>query len=480
MAGQDARASRHKLLKGRSVNIRGTALACCAAAIVGVCDSTYADLFRRVRSFDVRPGLRENGRSGWQRAAVVEVNESRLSEATAVGGELRFNLFDDVALTGRVVKVMPTDGGVITTGELVGEPGSSFIAVVHGTAFAAEVRSPSRGDFEIRQIASGELVARQIDQSEFRPCGVGPGQRVGWPAPQGGDADGGVLTREQSQVRVLMAYTNAAVAGVGGIDAMNALINLGITQTNEAYERSGILITLEVAHRMQVEYQEIGKSATDLAFFRSIGDGGMDDVHSARDCTGSDLCALLVDKMDDACGIAYLLVDTTSSFAGSAFSVTDTECVSGFTLAHEFGHNMACQHDRANAGGAGAFPYGFGYRTPDQKYRTIMSYDPGQRIPYFSNPDASFQGYQLGVPIGNQFATHNAQVHNNVRHAAEAWRPPPVLADYNGDGFADAIDYDKFVRDWYASSMSADINKDGYLDSIDLDLFIGAFLAGCP
>lgn len=60
---------------------------------------------------------------------------------------------------------------------------------------------------------------------------------------------------------------------------------------------------------------------------------------------------------------------------------------------------------------------------------------------------------------------------------AAAFRCP---ADYNGDGFPDAIDYDGFITDWLALNLAADYNEDEFVDAIDYDLFIAAFLTPCP
>lgn len=52
-------------------------------------------------------------------------------------------------------------------------------------------------------------------------------------------------------------------------------------------------------------------------------------------------------------------------------------------------------------------------------------------------------------------------------------------ADFNADGFSDAIDYDTFILTWLANNSQADLNSDGFTDAIDFDLFISAWLGGC-
>jgi len=41
--------------------------------------------------------------------------------------------------------------------------------------------------------------------------------------------------------------------------------------------------------------------------------------------------------------------------------------------------------------------YAYGYRTPDAAYRDIMSYEPGVRLQYFSNPSVLHAGQPLGI-----------------------------------------------------------------------------------
>lgn len=52
-------------------------------------------------------------------------------------------------------------------------------------------------------------------------------------------------------------------------------------------------------------------------------------------------------------------------------------------------------------------------------------------------------------------------------------------ADFNLDGFVDAIDYDRFVEAWLNLDLSADLNKDEFIDAIDLDYFIQHFVGSC-
>lgn len=412
------------------------------------------------------------------RAALVTVNRAALPEPTAgPGAVVDLGVFDDTPLSGRVTGVTLTSGGAVYSGELVDEAGSSFILVTEKDAIVGEVRSPARGDYDIRPIATGELAVRQVDQSRFRACAMGPEHEVGVAVNNPEDA-GGMSVRANTVVRVLVMYTAEAMVDQGGENAMNALVNLAISQANSVYTASGVTITLELAYAGLTDYTESGDAGTDLSRWRSTSDGIMDEVHQIRECVGADMCALMVNNFN-ACGIGYLMVNVNNSFNASAFTVTDKDCVSNYSFAHELGHNMGCHHDRDNAGANVSYPYAYGYRTTDSAYRTVMAYSPGTRIGYFSNPNLSFQGRVLGVPVGQPLQAFNAQVLNNTRATVAAWRGAQSPADYNQDGFSDGLDYDGFIADWLSLAAKADVNQDEFVDAIDYDLFIAAFIGGC-
>lgn len=110
---------------------------------------------------------------------------------------------------------------------------------------------------------------------------------------------------------------------------------------------------------------------------------------------------------------------------------------------------------------AGAYPIGLG--EPDNAYQ----YNPGggANLPQGVLDPVTSELNNQGDPIGCNFTILGTA--------------SPCLADFNADTFADAIDYDAFVRNWVNSDLMADVNADGFVDAIDLDLFIDAFVNGC-
>jgi hypothetical protein len=86
----------------------------------------------------------------------------------------------------------------------------------------------------------------------------------------------------------------------------------------------------------------------------------------------------------------------------------------------------------------GVEDWSFGYRTPNQQYRTIMSYAPGTRVQYFSNPNVSFAGFPLGVAVPDPYAAECWRSLNYTASTVAGWTPSVYAAYCAGDGSASA------------------------------------------
>ena len=218
-------------------------------------------------------------------------------------------------------------------------------------------------------------------------------------------------------IDVAVVYTSAAREAAGSVPAIEALVDLLIAETNEAYEASGVHHRVALVARSEVRYAETGNSFLDLDRLENPSDGHMDEVHAMRDRTGADLVHLIFHQGSFP-GIAVL---------GGAFGLTCVNC-DGLTFAHELGHNMGLLHDRYAAGGS-RHPTGrlgrlahpaYGYvnqraleagAAASSRWHTIMAYGdqcadaPGYfflcpRLPRFSNPRQRYNGDPLGIPYG--------------------------------------------------------------------------------
>jgi Metallo-peptidase family M12B Reprolysin-like len=333
-------------------------------------------------------------------------------------------------------------GRIAWHGRLSGHPGSQVTFVSVDGAVAATVRVGARV-FEIRPSEGGQSLIAEVDDDalsrELPPVPVSP--------PPAADGDAVVLAEvdDGSTIDVMVAYTPQARTVAGGVSAMNSLIELSIINTNTAYANSRVAQRVRLVHTSEVAYAETQNSVTDLFRVRAVGDGFLDEVHPLRDAHGADVVALVTASMTPGvAGIGFLQSPQSPAFAPHAFSITWVQALSSFTMAHELGHNMGLQHDRANSGGQqGAFQYAFGLQDPGF-FRTVMAYEcptvSCPRVAHFSNPRVNY----VGRPTGRSGSEDNALALDQTalvvaNFRASVYPLPPTDAD------ADTLD-DRWER----------------------------------
>jgi hypothetical protein len=270
----------------------------------------------------------------------------------------------------------------------------------------------------------------EMDEDRYPPCAGGvPAQPAAAPAaPAAGPASSPALASAPLACQplstvfdTLIVYDPAARQAAGGTNAINALCQLAIDETNDAYDNSGIAARVRLVYRGEVTYTESGSFDTDLDRLTDGGDGHIDNVHTLRDTYRADFVSLWVTN-EAYCGKGWCKAGDDK-----AFTVVSYTCATGnFSYAHEMGHNQGCHHDRENAGSDCAeYDFSYGWRwvgTSGQTNRTIMAYPPGRRVQYFSNPDVTFDGGATGVAIGQSGEAHNAETINRRRGTCEGFR----------------------------------------------------------
>ncbi len=323
-------------------------------------------------------------------------------------------------------------------------------------------------------------------------CATGPGLAVvtpvhsvvgvSEPRPDQSPANGGGLL-----VDVMVVYTPSSRMAVGSTAAIEALIESYFTYTNTAYEQSGVLHRFRLVHSQEVQYVESGNSITDLNRLRDPDDGFMDEVHPLRDTWGADLVSLI--NTSGSAGVAFQMLELSRAFESSAFSAigADTGPLNpGLVFAHEAGHNMGCTHNNEPGGGTGIFCYSFGYRTPDEQWRTIMSSSPGTFVDLFSSPELEIDGQPLGIPGDGcpPGAADNVRSLNEAAATVAAFRPtvgpPPCPWDLDGSGTVGINDFLDLLVQWGMDPGGPpDFDGDGTVGILDF-LALLANWGPCP
>lgn len=236
---------------------------------------------------------------------------------------------------------------------------------------------------------------------------------------------------KQETIAILIVYTPAAASWSRDNETnINNTIGLIMARSQLALDNSSTLLTLQLVHSEQVNYNELNNGG-DLDNLTQSGDGFMDNVHSLRNTYCADLVVLL-ENMDFAGGQGWIL-SSTEGDPERAFSVNRVQQSSwGYTVIHEIGHNLGCGHHKLQKTqpGPGLFSYSAGWRwtgTDNGKYCSIMTYWTGEEfndgidhrtVLYFSNPGIQYQG----VSTGDATNGDNARTIRQTKSVVAAYR----------------------------------------------------------
>jgi len=345
------------------------------------------------------------------RVRFVDINYGLL-EGAEVGDALILNLFDDVVFTAILDRLEATSAeGYSWIGHLEGVQYSQVILVVRGGQMAGNIALPGE-NYQVRFAGNGVHANYEIDQttfpSEAEPTAVELSEEAIAAAESNPMADDG------SVIDIMVVYTADARAGAGGTTAMENLINLAVTETNQSYTNSGINPQLNLVHTAEVSYTESGDIQLDRNRLQNPSDGYMDNVHALRDTHMADLVPLVVENGGGYCGIAYIMTTVSTAFENFGFGVVARTCATGYySFGHELGHIQAARHDwyvddTVNS----PYTYNHAYLNVGDRWRTIMGYNSEcsangvscTRVQYWSNPDVTYGGDPMGVPPGTSTA----------------------------------------------------------------------------
>ena len=360
-----------------------------ATALGLACGIHAAGLFLPVgpagAAADVAPGARSApARQGastvsdaWERRVRItrhELTAARADVDNAGAGRLLLNVRDGARLDVVVERTAPTRWGYSLSGRVVGGGAGFATLVVHEEAVAASIWTPDYA-YELTYLGGGVHALRDVTDAPRAECGGAlPSELSAADASAEGAADDG------SVVDILVVWTPATEEMYGGEAQVLSKVEMLIAYTNDAFERSGALVSLALVGAEKVDYLE-DDFYVDLQRLVDTDDGHMDSVHDRRNELGADLVHLLTtvdpDTRRGAGGVA--------SGAFSFNSTFDFEAHYNFITAHEIGHNFGILHDRYEVYNTRLRAYQHGFATRSC-HVTIMS--------YFTSCRRGSRGYQ--------------------------------------------------------------------------------------
>ena len=316
----------------------------------------------------------------WERRVRIARHELTAAHAdvdNAGAGRLLLNVRDGARLDVVVERTAPTRWGYSLSGRVVGGSAGFATLVVHDEAVAGSIWTPDSA-YELNYLGGGIHALRDVTNAQPVECAGALSSELSLAdgAAAGGADDGSV-------VDVLVVWTAAAEEAAGGEAQVLSRIDMSIAYTNDAFERSGAFVQLNLVGAERVDYLGTDRH-TDLARLASPDDGHMDNVHARRNALGADLVQLRGVWKPEAGGKAVL---------NGAFSVVVSSsevALPNEVVAHEFGHNFGILHERGEFTGVsetGTYNHGV---TTDKCQATIMSYGAAcggdHSIPYYGSP----------------------------------------------------------------------------------------------
>ncbi|MFE2166649.1 M12 family metallo-peptidase [Streptomyces sp. NPDC059447] len=226
-------------------------------------------------------------------------------------------------------------------------------------------------------------------------------------------------------IDIVVAYTPAAVATAGSVEAVTSTITYGVNQLNRALAFSNVPASVHVVNTYQTAVTNVPNENVNtlLAMISDPTNLTLGSTAAAqRNRYGADLVALIAAvPFNDSSGAASL-PDPGASAATSnlAFSVTSLGSVRAWeNLGHEVGHNFGLKHDRATIarqnGTTPAGTFNYGWVTPNGQHRTLMAYSQScpqacSVVNAYSNTERTWSGQALGDANNNNAAAARANV----------------------------------------------------------------------
>jgi uncharacterized protein (DUF2141 family) len=229
-------------------------------------------------------------------------------------------------------------------------------------------------------------------------------------------------------IDVMVVYTPQALSQAGSLAELDFRINRSISDTNMALANSQINAVVRLVGEVSVNYTESSVILTDLTNVQS-GTGAFTGIPALRQQYGADIVSLWVGSgSSDEAGRAFQPGDLSTPDPTLGYNVVqELYADNNYVFAHEIGHNLGAGHDPSDTTPR-AIPYAYGKSFTIGSYTIGDIMSNGDRIPYYSNPNVSYQGVPTGNLDNSAQPANNAEVMNQFA---------PILANYEPTMIAD-------------------------------------------
>lgn len=287
-----------------------------------------------------------------------------------------------------------SENNIVATGRVESDQLSNVTIVINNDVMVANVGDEeTQQNYEIRFSGNGIHTVKAVTDTDTDclTADGGGANSQNFVQPLDTEQDKEVTAMDAvPQIDVLVAYTPAALSNVGGLDAMKALIQMGVADSNRAYQASGVNLSLHLVGTLALTQAE-SSFTSDLTALKGTNDGKWDAVHAARKRYGADLVSVVAYYPNTStAGIGYV-----GSTYASGFSITKTTAFKQYSFTHELGHNIGLNHSD-------------GYENSSGRFRTIMAYGTYTRIPRFSNQAIDYNSFATGTSSNNSAKILNA------------------------------------------------------------------------
>ena len=293
--------------------------------------------------------------------------------------------------------------------------------------------------YSIERDSTGSLYLFEIDM-----CSVSDANETLEPPQYNKSRESQIYNTQDTIVRVAVFYTsNISTSFKQNIVSH---VNQTILQSNASFMNSSIGAQLELVYLGETSYASINFD-DDLANFTLANDEHMNEVHHIREAYAADVCVLLT-ASSGFCGLGWISADYDYAFCAVQAS---TSCLDQYSFVHEIGHIVGCDHDEYIVQNTTpAYAHGYVHLDGGNSWRTIMAYDNlcddsscrCDRIPYWSNPDVTYNGIATGNNKANNARIWNERVNtvSNFFHFPSALLLTETLLNNSNYAYARAID----------------------------------------